>query len=439
MSVRRDLALVVIVLSTVGCRDTEVLGPPIKSASTAAGAGGAAATAGASAGGATAAGGAGGAKAAAGATAAGGAGGAPAATVSDADYSKPENWLCRPGHNSACDVNIDSTVVKADGTLEVEKFQANAAAPIDCFYVYPTISNDTTDNSDLVAGPEEGNVVRSQLARFGSQCRLFAPMYRQVTLTSLRAGIAGTPTMPNRTLGYQDILKAWNYYLEHDNQGRGVVFVGHSQGSGVLTQLIKENLDQSPLDNRFISALLIGTNVLVPKDTLVGGTFKNVPICKSAGELGCIIVYASFRANTPPSATTSFARSTDANLVAACTNPAAVGGGSAELHSYLTASGMVLTSAPTPPWVTPEKPIDTPFVSTPGLITAECKFGMTGSYLAITVNGSPEDPRVDDIVGDVLTNGMVQADWGLHVIDMNLAMGNLVDVVRAKSEAFSKK
>jgi hypothetical protein len=34
---------------------------------------------------------------------------------------------------------------------------------------------------------------------------------------------------------------------------------------------------------------------------------------------------------------------------------------------------------------------------------------------------------------------MVTADWGLHVIDMNLAMGNLVDVVHAKAEAFGKK
>jgi hypothetical protein len=218
-----------------------------------------------------------------------------------------------------------------------------------------------------------------------------------------------------------------------------VVFVAHSQGSGVVTQLIKENLDKAPLDKRFISALLIGTNVTVPKDTLVGGTFKTVPVCKSADELGCIIVYASFRSNMPPSATTSFARSTDPNLVAACTNPAAVGGGPADLHSYLTASGVVLSSAPTPPWVTPEKTIDTPFVSTPGLITAECKFGMTGSYLAITVNGNPSDPRADDIVGDVLTNGVVQADWGLHVIDMNLAMGNLVDLVGAKAAAFVKK
>jgi hypothetical protein len=368
-----------------------------------------------------------------------GAGGAMATTSSDADYAKPENWLCRPDHNEACSANLDSTIVKADGSVEVERFAANPNAPIDCFYVYPTVSLDATPNSDLVPNKEETSCVQAQFERFGSQCRLFAPMYRQVTLTALRASIAGMPTTPDRALGYQDVLKAWRYYLDHDNQGRGVVLIGHSQGSSVLIQLIKENLDKKPLDARLIAALMIGMNVNVPKDGVVGGTFQNLPICKSAGELGCVVAFSSFRSNTPPSTTTMFSRSTDPNFVAACTNPAALGGGSGELHSYLTASGMVQSSVVTPPWVTPEVPITTPFVSVPGLLSAECLFGNSGSYLSITVHGSPADPRVDDIVGDVVSNGQVQADWGLHVIDMHLTMGNLVDLVKSKSEAYRAK
>jgi hypothetical protein len=370
-----------------------------------------------------------------------GAGGPAPSTSGDTDYSKKENWLCRPGNNSVCEANLDSTIVKADGSLEVEKFQANANPPIDCFYVYPTVSLDTTPNSDLVPGDEEKNCVHSQFARFASQCRLYAPMYRQVTLTALRASLAGmtTAAAPDRTIGYKDVLAAWKYYLEHDNQGRGVVLVSHSQGSSVLTQLIKENLDTSLPDKRFIGGFLIGTTITVPKDKQVGGTFKNVPLCKSADELGCLITYASFRSTVPPPANSLFATSMDPNLVGGCTNPAALGGGSADLHSYLTASGMVLSSAMTPPWTTPEKPITTPYVSVPGLLSAQCKMGMTGSYLEVTVHGDPADPRVDDIVGDVLTNGEVQANWGLHVIDMHLAMGNMLDVLKAKSEAFQKK
>ena len=58
------------------------------------------------------------------------------------------------------------------------------------------------------------------------------------------------------------------------------------------------------------------------------------------------------------------------------------------------------------------------------------------SYLEVTVHGNPADPRADDIVGDVMANGQVNASWGLHLIDVNLAMGNLVDIVREQGKAF---
>jgi len=431
MNTRLAFCAVVSALAAVGCNEEGSVWtpPPAPVTGSAAGTGTAGrATAGTGAAGTGAAG-----------TAAAGTGAPVAAGTTD--YSKAEHWLCRPGHNEACATDLSSTVVAADGTLTVEPYEASATPPIDCFYVYPTISMDTTPNSDLIPGPEEKSVVQSQFARLGSQCRLFAPVYRQVTLTSLRAtigGMAGAP-MPDRTLGYKDVLAAWQYYLDNDNQGRGVVFVSHSQGSSVLTQLLKEKLDTAPLDKRLISALLIGTTITVPKGgAVVGGTFQNVPLCKTAEELGCVISYASFRATMPPSATTLFARSADPNLVGGCTNPAALGGGSGELHAYLTAKGSVLSSAPTPPWVTPEQPVTTPYVSVPGLLTAECVPGMTGEYLSVTINGNPADPRVDNIVGDVLTaTGEPNGDWGLHVVDVNLAMGNLVDIVKAKAAAYT--
>ncbi|HEX6241941.1 MAG TPA: DUF3089 domain-containing protein, partial [Polyangiales bacterium] len=127
----------------------------------------------------------------------------------------------------------------------------------------------------------------------------------------------------------QDVLAAFRSYLERDNNGRGFVLMGHSQGSGVLVQLLKNELDKPQRDARLIAALLVGTNVLVPKDKLVGGTFQNLPLCSAANELGCVISYASFRTSAPPPANSLFATSMDPNLVAACTNPAALGGGAA--------------------------------------------------------------------------------------------------------------
>ncbi|HEX9224124.1 MAG TPA: DUF3089 domain-containing protein [Candidatus Acidoferrales bacterium] len=356
------------------------------------------------------------------------------------DYSNGDNWLCRPGRQDACAVDLTTTVVAAEGKMTREAWAANPKAPIDCFYVYPTVSNDPAGNSDMIPGPEEKGVIRAQFARFASQCRPFAPLYRQITLTALRALLAGNPIPADRVLAYNDVLDAWNYYLEHDNNGRGVVLIGHSQGSGVLTQLIKNEIDGKPVQARIISALLLGTNLPVPQGKDVGGAFQHVPLCHSATQTGCVITYASFRANVPPPANSRFGKvfGPGEATVCGCTNPAALGGGSGELHSYLSAKGSIVSTASKEPgpWVTPAKEVETPFVSVPGLLTAECVSNPGGSYLAVTVHGDPAGPRTSDIVGDVVVNGQVLPEWGLHLIDVHLAMGNLVDIVRQESTAY---
>src|SRR2546423_5319161 len=105
------------------------------------------------------------------------------------DYSDPKTWLCRPGGKDACAIDETTTVVAADGKLTRETWTADPKAPIDCFYVYPTISTDPTPNSDMIADPAELNVIKQQFARFASKCLPYAPMYRQ-----------GTPRGPPRLL-----------------------------------------------------------------------------------------------------------------------------------------------------------------------------------------------------------------------------------------------
>ena len=245
------------------------------------------------------------------------------------DYDDNDNWLCRPGDLRACDADLTATIVAADGSLSREGFSHNPDASIDCFYVYPTVSRDSSPNSDMDAGPEELNVIRSQFARLGSQCRLFAPLYRQVTLTALRANLAGSGQgmAADRDLGYNDIVDAWNHYLENDNDGRGVILIGHSQGSGVLSRLISSEIEGKPVQEKIVSAMLIGTSIQVAKGQLVGGSFQKMPLCQSADETGCIIAYASFRDTVPPPANSLFGRGTD-TTEAACTNPAQLAKGS---------------------------------------------------------------------------------------------------------------
>jgi hypothetical protein len=270
-------------------------------------------------------------------------------------------------------------------------------------------------------------------------------MYRQFTLAALRALMTHQPLPgplpPRQTISYDDVVDAWNYYLAHENHGRGVVLVGHSQGSGVLTQLIAKQIDGKPPQARLISAILMGTPLVVPVGGDVGGDFTSVPLCHSASQLGCVIAYSSFRESSPPPDNARFGRPRDPKAVgmeAACVNPASLGGGSGEAKSYFGAAIASEQPAKPFPWLK-GKTITTPFVSVPGLITAACVHTGPFNYVAVHLTADPASPRTSDIPGDLVVDGFLLKDWGLHLIDANLFMGNLVDVVGEESRAWQAK
>jgi hypothetical protein len=345
------------------------------------------------------------------------------------DYADGANWLCRPGRDDACAVDMRATVVHADGTTAMEDWAAEPNAPIDCFYVYPTVSTDSTPNSDMSPDAAELRVVHQQFARFASVCRPYAPSYRQVTLAGLRTMMAGRAAGGlSQGLGYDDVRDAFRYYLEHDNDGRGFVLIGHSQGSYVLTQLIRQEIDGRPVQERLVSALLLGATVPV-----ADGAFGSIRLCRAESQTGCLISYVSFRSTSPPPESTRFGRTTEPGLVAACTNPAALAGGRADVHAYLSGGGTsIVGQRGVEPWASHVE-VETPFVSVPGLLTAECKTNENATYLDVTVNGDPSDPRVDNISGDLTP------DWGLHLIDVNLGMGDLVRIVGAQARTWERR
>jgi hypothetical protein len=355
------------------------------------------------------------------------------------DYNDAKSWLCRPGQHDACDVDLTTTVISADGSLTREAWKADPNAPIDCFYVYPTVSTDPTPNSDMNPDPAEFNVIRQQFARFASKCRPYAPMYRQVTLAGLRRILAGGGSLEHG-LQYDDVRDAWNYYLEHDNKGRGVVLIGHSQGSFILAELIRQEIDGKPVQARMVSAILPGATQAVPRGKDAGAAFPHVPVCRSATQTGCVILYSMFRSTVPPPANTLFGKVGFKDQVAGCTNPASLEGGPGELHAYLSTDGSTIVGTFKPkPWVRPERSIDTPWVSVPGLLTAQCMTNDNANYLEVTVHPDASGKRTDDITGDLMAGSQVQANWGLHLVDVNLAMGNLVDIVGQQAKAWVAK
>jgi len=363
---------------------------------------------------------------------------APAARPGPNDYGQAENWLCRPGRLDACTtVDLAVTVVDPDGGVRTEPFRAAAAPPIDCFYVYPTVSAELTPNSDMRVTAAERNVVTQQFARFGAKCRTFAPMYRQVTLAALRTAMAGQPNPGDRELAYGDVRDAWRYYLAHDNGGRGVVLIGHSQGAGQLTRLIREEIDGRPVQGRIISAILAGGQVTVARGKDAGGDFKSMPLCRRADQTGCVVAWNTFRAEIPPPADSRFGRAADPSREAACVNPAALAGGDAVLQSLFPATGNSggVTRGP-PDWTGKGLRVPTTFVSLPGLVHGECATTDGANYLKITLTPLAEGVRARNFNGDIMIGPAVLKSWGLHMVDVNIVEGDLTDLVERQGKAW---
>jgi hypothetical protein len=357
------------------------------------------------------------------------------------NYASPAAWLCLPGRADACAVDQSAIIVQGNGRTRLEEFELPRREPqIDCFYVYPTVSIDSGYYSDMAPDAEERRVVASQFARFSQVCRTFAPIYRQTTLTALRRMMDGEQVTlpPGEAGGYSDVLNAFRSYIANNNQGRGFVLIGHSQGAMHLKRLIAEEIDGRGLQGYLVSAILLGTDVQVPPGGVVGGDFRSIPLCQRDADTGCVISYASFRENIPPAADSLFGQGR-AGTVAACTNPANLSRGRGEPDAYLPAYGdLGGASAPAPLWTgDPWEPVGTPFVKVPGLIETECVTNARGSYLAVRIDADPRDARTDVINGDVLDDaGRPSAQWGLHLIDVNLSMGDLIDIVERQGRSW---
>lgn len=366
---------------------------------------------------------------------------APAIAAEPPDYRKPEHWLCRPGQDDPCSGEASATRVAADGSVSLDLLPAAKKPKIDCFYVYPTVSTDAAPNSDMVADEAERVVAQAQAAPFRQACRVFAPLYRQVTLAALRDRMAGKPVTADRDMAYGDVKAAWEDYLRHDNRGRGVILIGHSQGSGVLKALIANEIEGKPVARQIIAAYLAGHNVLVPQGQDVGGDLKSTPLCRSATQSGCVVAWVSFRDTMMVPPASLFGRppaGSPAGMRVACTNPAALSGGRATLRPLMVnRTGIVASGNPPPKWVKGRN-IYTPFVALPGLLTGECMARENAHVLSVGINADPADPRTDTINGDVVVGGQVIESWGLHLVDMSVVMEDLVALANAQGEAWFK-
>ncbi|MGA2304711.1 MAG: DUF3089 domain-containing protein [Acidimicrobiales bacterium] len=357
--------------------------------------------------------------------------GASAAAAGGSGTASDTVWLCQPGQaGDPCTSSPGSTTVTADGATSVTPSSGPAtSSKFDCFYVYPTVSTQPRDNANLrVQAPEIGAAI-SQASRFSQVCRVWAPMYRQRTEGSLAKGLGGDPTADE--VAYQSLLSGWKDYLAHDNDGRPIVFIGHSQGAAMLIRLLRSQIDPNArLRKQLVSAIILGGNVQVPTGKTVGGSFRHIPTCTSLEATGCVIAYSTFGTTPPP--TSNFGRpgqgvslqsdqTASAGQQVACVNPV----------TFSSASGPLLPYFPSVTSPVPGVKVDTPWVAFPGLYTARCVSQGGATWLQVTPTAVPRDPRP-------LVTAALGPDWGYHLDDVNLALGNLVSDVAREEAAYKR-
>src|SRR5699024_9773872 len=121
---------------------------------------------------------------------------------------------------------------------------------------------------------------------------------------------------------------------------------------------------------------------------------------------------------------------------AGCVNPADPVGGSAPLTAHLPAARGASILGPVSDgaaWIEDDDPVTTPFVSLPGLIHGTCVDDGNLTYLEISFHPDPDDPRSTGI------GGRRTPDWGLHLLDVNLVMGDLVDDVGRRGDRWVQR
>ncbi len=357
------------------------------------------------------------------------------------DAGAATKWLCGPGvDDDPCRPGL-STTRYSGFDARVGRFTPQRARDrgVDCFYVYPTVSNQDRRLATKRVDPELRSIALYQAARYSQLCRVWAPVYRQATVPALQAG---ETTRGDYLTAYGDVEDAFDAFLRRIGRDRGFVLLGHSQGSYHLQRLVRRRIDQRPaLRRRMVSAMLLGGNVTVRRGEDRGGVFRRVPTCERATQLSCVVAFSVFN-QTPPEAAL-FGRGSSRvagfldlpvgeDLETACTNPAALRSGrSTKLSSIvptepfapgtLISLGIAVLGLQ---W--PQEP--TTFVQSDGAFSGRCSRAGGAHVLRIASRGTTPVPRPSPT-----------PEWGLHLVDANIAQGDLVRVLRRQIRAFAKR
>ena len=201
----------------------------------------------------------------------------PNDAVPQLDYSKESSWASLPYKKDEADL-IPAGVVGVD--------QLNSE--VDVFFVHPTgylKGHHWTDPLEKESATKENTkwMMANQASAFNGCCSIYAPYYRQASIYSyydtdqLREEI--------HSFVYQDVKKAFEYFIENHSNGRPFIIASHSQGTHHSIRLLAEEIDGTNLYPRMVGAYIIGGEI--SKSWM--NKMNDVYICDSPAELGCLV------------------------------------------------------------------------------------------------------------------------------------------------------
>lgn len=206
------------------------------------------------------------------------------------DYARETAWAALPWRLDAADV-----------VAERDPFgDRQATALVDVFYIHPTTYRDIDywnqplDKETTNAWTDE-SVIARQAAIFNACCRVFAPRYRQATAAAVYAPPDRKP-LAAYEFAWGDVRAAFLHYMQHWNQGRPFILVGHSQGSSHIERWFNE-FGTSAYRRQLVAAYAVGIGFTAGSlRQLAGGT----PVCTTPTETGCIVSWNTFDAAGDP-------------------------------------------------------------------------------------------------------------------------------------------
>lgn len=207
----------------------------------------------------------------------------PADAVPPPDYADPANWAALPEREGLEDM------IPAGVTRDV----AQGDAPVDVFFIHPTgflKGEGWTFSMDPDTATEENTawMMANQASAYNGCCNVYAPRYRQASIFAYLKGEA----VRQQVLGfaYQDVARAFDYFLEHLSSGRPFIVASHSQGTHHGARLVKERIDGTPLARRLVAAYLIGGGI--PAAQFDG--LEDIGLCTDAQDLHCVVHWDTY-------------------------------------------------------------------------------------------------------------------------------------------------